>query len=93
MSPRTATRLAWSLCGLSVALAVVGVVMIALTWSYRGGDQFSPELDVALTVALLAFPVVGALVASRRPENSIGWLFCAVGVVPGLEHGQQAIAE
>ena len=26
----------------------------------------------------------GALVASRRPENAIGWLFCGVGVALGL---------
>jgi hypothetical protein len=28
----------------------------------------------------LAFPVIGAVIATRRPENPIGWIFVAVGV-------------
>ena len=28
----------------------------------------------------LAFPSVGALIASRRPENPIGWICLAIGV-------------
>ena len=27
----------------------------------------------------LAFPLVGAMIASRRPENPIGWICLAVG--------------
>jgi hypothetical protein len=29
----------------------------------------------------LAFPLVGALIASRRPENPIGWICLAVGII------------
>jgi hypothetical protein len=29
----------------------------------------------------LAFPLVGALIASRRPENPIGWICLAVGIL------------
>jgi len=36
---------------------------------------------ILLGVLLLTFPTVGALVASRRPENPIGWIFCAAGLV------------
>ncbi len=32
-----------------------------------------------------AFSVIGALVASRRPANPIGWMFCAAGVGSALQ--------
>jgi len=35
-------------------------------------------------VLLLTFPTVGALIASRRPENPIGWTLCAVSLVIGV---------
>jgi two-component system, NarL family, sensor kinase len=35
---------------------------------------------VPLLVALLAFAAVGAVLASRRPANPIGWVFCAAGL-------------
>jgi len=34
---------------------------------------------------VLTFSVVGAIVASRHPRNTIGWLFCTVGLVVGLD--------
>jgi hypothetical protein len=90
VSPRAAARLAWSLCGVSVALVAGGIAFTVLNWSYPQEGDFIPELEVLLAVALLAFPVVGAVVVSRRPENSIGWLFCAVGIpfgMSGMAHG------
>jgi hypothetical protein len=32
-------------------------------------------------VPFLPFPIVGALVASRRPTNPIGWISLAVGLL------------
>jgi hypothetical protein len=54
-----------------------------------GLDDSTHAEDIALTSAFgailafgfLVFPVVGALIASRRPGNPIGWLFCAEGFV------------
>ena len=34
---------------------------------------------VLFALALLPFPVVGLLIALRRPENAIGWLLLAIG--------------
>jgi hypothetical protein len=35
-------------------------------------------------VSAVAFSTVGAVVGSRRPENPIGWLFCAIGVFAAI---------
>ena len=36
--------------------------------------------ELALFVPLLSFPIVGGLVSSKRPENSIGWICLAAGL-------------
>jgi uncharacterized membrane protein len=33
-----------------------------------------------LSCSFLAFPAIGALIVSRRPDNTVGWIFCAIGV-------------
>jgi signal transduction histidine kinase len=73
MGSRTATWLAWSMC-LMAAAALAGTLAI---------DVLTSSLD-AFTIlgipAILAFSVVGALVAPRRRDNPIGWILCGVGL-------------
>ena len=40
-----------------------------------------PESGVFPAMIMLVYPTVGALIASRRPRNPIGWLLCLVGLV------------
>jgi signal transduction histidine kinase len=40
--------------------------------------------DVGLLVAFSAFPLIGFLLAVRRPDNSIGWVMLGMGVFMGL---------
>jgi hypothetical protein len=75
---RTAWRVAWIICALSLALAMIDLVLVALNSSHP--DVRIPEPWIGHTVSAVAFSLVGALVGSRRPENPIGWLFCAIGV-------------
>ena len=42
--------------------------------------------DNTLVVAVLTTAFSGALIASHRPENPIGWIFCAVGLFQGLSN-------
>ena len=85
---RRAAWLAWSLAALSVALLVGGIALSRAASSTAPDLPFGGETNdasvVANLVTLLTFSVVGAIIASRRPRNAIGWLFCSVGVTIGL---------
>jgi hypothetical protein len=58
------------------------LVLVALNSSHP--DVRIPEPWLAHTVSAVAFTTVGAVVGSRRPENPIGWLFCAIGVFAAI---------
>ncbi|MEP6762218.1 MAG: sensor histidine kinase [Sporichthyaceae bacterium] len=73
--------LGWVLAALAWALVVAGFVLTNL----GSGSGFAVDAAVAPVVSMaLAFPVVGALIASQRPRNPMGWLFAGVGLVGGL---------
>jgi hypothetical protein len=69
----------------SFVLLALGVFFSFLTRRVPDPNAFGLPFDTLLSAALLAFPTVGALVASRRRGNAIGWLFCVVGVLFGLQ--------
>jgi hypothetical protein len=77
MRLRPWTLLAWSLWGIIVAASVVGVILAYIT-----SDSDDPVADLALATLFALFPTVGALVASRRPGDAIGWLYVGVGLTP-----------
>ena len=93
---RRAAWLAWSLVTLSVALLLGGTALSRVAGSAVSDLSFVGEADdagvVANLVTLFPFSVVGALVASRQPRNSIGWIFCGVGVTVGLRDGHRSLA-
>ncbi len=70
MSKRTAFWLAWFTWVLYVIIAIVTLLL-----QFKD-DPSSWLNDMFDALILLAFATVGSLVASRRPENPIGWLFC-----------------
>jgi hypothetical protein len=59
---------------------------LLLFWAAIGRvhDPFSPYLS-NLCVSALSLSTVGALIASRRKGNPIGWLFCASGLLFGVQ--------
>jgi hypothetical protein len=76
VKPRTASRLAWGTSALTLVL-VFGVAALALmNESDLGNASFS--------IVGVASVVVGGLVASRRPENPIGWLFLSGALISSL---------
>jgi hypothetical protein len=88
MRQRVAAWLAWSLVALAAALLLGGIELSLVTRSTVPELPFGGETEdgsvVADLVTLLTFSVVGAIIASRHPRNTIGWLFCSVGVIIGL---------
>ncbi len=77
MRRRWTTWLAWGLWALTIALFAGVLSRVA---SSELPDQ-PGVLDVlTLGLVILAFPTVGAIIASRRPENPIGWIFCIIGL-------------
>jgi hypothetical protein len=83
MSGRVASWLAWSLSMLCVAMFLAIVALYVLI---RSAPQVPSSVstrftltDLLIGVPFLAFPIVGALIASRRPFNPIGWICLAVG--------------
>ena len=80
---RPATWLALSLWIISTLLAATALAIIVLGVS--GGVSFF-ALGAAFNAVLIsaAFSSVGAVVASRRPKNPIGWIMCAGGLGAAL---------
>jgi hypothetical protein len=84
MSTRAPSWLAWLLAALSMAIFLATVVLFVLTRSAYVPSSSSAGrtvIDLLVSVPVLAFPVVGALIASRRPQNPIGWICLADGLL------------
>jgi hypothetical protein len=65
--------LAWKLGLLAAALIAAGL------WGSAAEGFFDPVLTVLLSAGL--YGIVGAMIASRQPHNSTGWLMLAVTLV------------
>ena len=83
---RVSTRaawLAWPLAGLSVAMFLASGGLYFLAGFARSpGDWITLEAVsyVLASVPFLAFPLVGALIATQRPRNPIGWICQVAGL-------------
>jgi hypothetical protein len=85
MSTRAATRLAWSMCALSLALAALSLLLLYLNYSHPGVPIWAYWMPN--TLITVGFSTVGALIAPRLPPNNpIGWVFCTIGLLIGVTH-------
>jgi len=81
MTPRNPARLAAGLglaTGLLLLVSVAAAVALLTDPSVSGSDVWS-LLSFVLTIG--PFSVVGGLIASRRPDNPIGWLMSVIGLL------------
>jgi hypothetical protein len=84
MSTRATLWLAWSMWVLSLALTVLSLWLLILGLSHPNVfvDPFWPER----TLLAVGYSTVGAVVATHRPRNPIGWVLCAIGLSWGVAH-------
>jgi hypothetical protein len=81
MSTRATSWLAWALAGLSVSMFLASAVLYVLVPTSQEGPSTSGALsELLIFVTFLAFPIVGALIASRHPKNPVGWICLAIGL-------------
>ena len=81
---RQTTWLAWSLAGLCVAIFVATFPLFVLARSAQVPSNWGVNLSMGGllgVVIFLVFSLVGALIASRRPRNPIGWILLADGLL------------
>ena len=74
--------LAWSLAALSVVTFLASFPLFVLVRSAQVPRSWDANLGVGSQLGgafFLAFPIVGALIAARRPRNPIGWILLADG--------------
>ncbi len=99
LSQRTAAWLAWSLCAVCGALIAFALFPIFLDFItpesilFLPADRPSYGFAVLTGVLSLAYPMVGALLASRFPTNPIGWIFCSVGLLYTAQRFSLAYAD
>jgi hypothetical protein len=81
LQARTTARLAWFVCGLALTLLAAGLV---LRWARPDGplpEGYASRAEQAISLmSLLGPPLLGGLLAARRPANPYGWLWTAYGL-------------
>ena len=82
-----ARRVAWIVFALALVLSAVDLLFFGLTYTLQpqgSWESSSVWAGLAFGLMMLAFPIAGVLIATRRPETPIGWLLLAIGVGWGL---------
>jgi hypothetical protein len=84
MSARAAAWLAWVICALSLVLTVLSLWLLILNLSHPNVPVYLYWAEDTLLAA--GYSTVGAVVASRRPGNPVGWVLCSIGLSWGVAH-------
>src|SRR5690349_16591422 len=72
-------RWAWALPIATMVLQALGALAAAAS-----SDSTAIWLASLFAVTVVAFAVVGGLISSRHPENSVGWLLSTIGLMFAL---------
>ncbi|HET6662037.1 MAG TPA: hypothetical protein VFH16_19175 [Rubrobacter sp.] len=87
MSTRTAAWIAWTLCAVSVVLMALALALLLLSGSAALPSELGSLWGTAVQITVdFALPILGGLIASRRPDNLIGWIVCAAAVANAMDY-------
>ena len=84
MSTRTAAWLAWTVWTLSIGLTVLSLWLLILNLSHPDVPVYRYWAED--TLLAVGYSTVGAVAASYRPWNPVGWVLCSIGLVWGAAH-------
>src|SRR5947209_4843681 len=76
---------AWAAAACSLVLCIAALVLLAQASGASAAEQVSLQRTAVFPLSILAFAVAGAVIATRRPRNPIGWLFCGIGLTGELQ--------
>ena len=80
MGRRATSWLAWAACAVTLSVLALVLVVILLGWSAPLPQGQTPWRDQVISlVGIVGAPVLGGLIASRRPRNPYGWLWLGFG--------------
>ena len=80
MSLRAASWVAWAVWGLSVVLLPLSAALLLFNPASSGITDLPGAVGAVVMAALiLTFSTVGALIATRQPQNLVGWIMLVAG--------------
>jgi signal transduction histidine kinase len=83
-SPDRRPTLARLLAGVTVVGFAVGLLVTFLDSLEGRAGTGDPTGDLIYVAAFSSFPLIGYVIATRRPENTIGWLMLGMGAFFGV---------
>ena len=93
MPDRTLSRLAWSVCAVTLLVLTASLILILLGWSAPLPQGATPWRDrVIALIGIVGAPILGGLIASRRPRNPYGWVWLGFGLSLALAQLESSIS-
>ena len=85
MGDRSLRLLAWALCAITLLVLAASLILILLGWSGPLPEGTAPWRDRAISlIGIVGAPILGGLIASRRPRNAYGWVWLGFGLALAL---------
>jgi signal transduction histidine kinase len=81
---RSLTQMAWVAAILTLVMLLVGVGMVAASFSANGGTiNLSTHIYFFPLIAIV-FGIMSLLILNHHPRHTVGWLYMVVGFMAGL---------